>query len=92
MHGAKIGGETDLSTGIQVAQLALKHRQNKNQRQRIIAFIGSPISTDDKALVRLAKKLKKNNVAVDIISFGEEDLNGEKLKSFVDTVQSSENR
>lgn len=31
---------------VQVAQLALKHRQNKNQRQRIVLFTGSPITTD----------------------------------------------
>ena len=30
----------------QIAQLALKHRQNKNQRQRIVIFIGSPIVED----------------------------------------------
>ena len=31
---------------LQIAQLALKHRQNKNQRQRIVIFIGSPIQED----------------------------------------------
>lgn len=30
----------NLAAGIQVAQLALKHRQNKKQQQRIIAFVG----------------------------------------------------
>lgn len=35
-----IGGEMNIAAGIQVAQLALKHRQNKNQRQRIIVFAG----------------------------------------------------
>ena len=30
----------DLAAGIQVAQLALKHRQNKKQQQRIIVFAG----------------------------------------------------
>jgi 26S proteasome regulatory subunit N10 len=91
LHNTKISGEADISTGIQVAQLALKHRQNKNQRQRIIVFVGSPLSVDEKSLVRLAKRLKKNNVAVDIISFGEDDTNGERLKAFIDAVQSSDN-
>lgn len=31
----------------QVAQLALKHRQNKDQRQRIVVFVGSPIAEDE---------------------------------------------
>ena len=29
-------------------QLALKHRQNRNQKMRIVAFIGSPITTEEK--------------------------------------------
>lgn len=30
----------NLAAGIQVSQLALKHRQNKKQQQRIIVFAG----------------------------------------------------
>lgn len=91
LHTTKIGGSVDLATGLNVAQLALKHRQNKNQRQRIIVFLGSPLEADEKSLVRLAKKLKKNNVAVDVVSFGEEDLNDPLLRTFVDTLNSSDN-
>lgn len=46
MQGMKIEGEVHLSTTVQIAQLALKHRENKNQRQRIVVFVGSPISED----------------------------------------------
>ena len=35
-----MGGEANIAAGIQVAQLALKHRQNKHQQQRIIIFVG----------------------------------------------------
>lgn len=38
--GLEIGGEMNMTSGIQVAQLALKHRQNKKQNQRIIVFAG----------------------------------------------------
>lgn len=38
--GLDIGGEMNLTSGVQVAQLALKHRQNKHQRQRIVLFAG----------------------------------------------------
>lgn len=81
-------------TAIQVAQLALKHRQNKNLRQRIIAFVGSPLSdsVDEKSLVKVGKKLKKNNVALDVVSFGEHDVNEARLNALVDAVQSGENR
>ena len=90
LHGIKIGGTFDFLGSLQVAQvcskyslfhitkLVLKHRQNKNQHQRIIVFVGSPISSDQNSLVRLAKQLKKNNVAVDIVNFGEEAENTEK--------------
>ncbi|KAG8702427.1 proteasome regulatory particle base subunit rpn10 [Ceratobasidium sp. 394] len=50
LHATKIGGNADLATGLAVAQLALKHRQNKNQRQRIVVFLGSPLDADEKSL------------------------------------------
>ncbi|CAG8620559.1 12963_t:CDS:2 [Gigaspora margarita] len=72
LHKTQIGGKINFTTGIQIAQLALKHRQNKNQRQRIIVFVGSPIEDDKNTLIKLAKRTKKNNIAVDVINFGEE--------------------
>lgn len=55
-------------------KLALKHRQNKTQRQRIIILIGSPLENiEEKSLIKLGKKLKKNNVAVDVVTFTGED-------------------
>ncbi|EEQ39377.1 putative 26S proteasome regulatory subunit [Clavispora lusitaniae] len=90
-HGTKIGGENHFSSGIQVAALALKHRQNKVQNQRIIAFVGSPIKESEKELEKLAKKMKKNNVAVDIINFGEEEVNTAKLEKFHAAVNNHDN-
>ncbi len=46
MSGINIEGETNIAASAQIAQLALKHRQNKNQRQRIVLFVGSPIAED----------------------------------------------
>jgi len=92
LHDTKIKGEAHLATGIQVAGLALKHRQNKLQRQRIIVFVGSPIAEDEKTLVKLAKKMKKNNVAVDFVNFGEvESDNTQKLQAFREAINSSDN-
>lgn len=91
LHGVQIIGSSNLTDGIQVAQLSLKHRQNKNQAQRVIVFVGSPVATAEKDLVRLGKKLKKNNVAVDIINFGEEAENTAKLEAFIGAVNSGEN-
>jgi len=53
-------------------QLALKHRQGKNHKMRIVVFVGSPVETDEKELIKLAKRLKKEKVNVDLVSFGEE--------------------
>lgn len=39
---------------------------------RIVAFIGSPIGLDEKEIIKLAKRLKKEKVNVDVVSFGEE--------------------
>jgi len=72
-------------------QLALKHRQNKTQRTRIIAFVCSPISEDEKSLVSLAAKLKKSNVSVDFVLFGDlDDETKSKLEKFNEKVKSSE--
>ncbi|GAC74711.1 hypothetical protein PANT_12d00102 [Moesziomyces antarcticus T-34] len=91
LHRSKIVGNADLATGINVASLALKHRQNKNQRQRVIVFVGSPVAQSEGDLVQLGKKLKKNNIAVDIVNFGEDAENEDKLAKFIEAVNSGEN-
>jgi len=94
---SKISGTADIPTAINVAQLALKHRSNKNLRQRIVVFTGSPLDgpqSDPTSLSKLAKKLKKNNIAVDVICFGdavEEGIDVPVLKTFVDGVNSGDN-
>ncbi|OVA19845.1 von Willebrand factor [Macleaya cordata] len=91
MHGLEIGGEMNLSAGIQVAQLALKHRQNKKQQQRIIVFAGSPVKYDKKVLESIGRKLKKNSVALDIVDFGEEDDGKpEKLEALLAAVNNND--
>ncbi|KAL8168401.1 hypothetical protein V2J09_009900 [Rumex salicifolius] len=91
MHGLEMGGEMNLSSGIQVAQLALKHRQNKKQQQRIIVFVGSPVKYDKKTLELIGRKLKKNSVALDVVSFGEdEEGKTEKLEALVASVNNND--
>jgi 26S proteasome regulatory subunit N10 len=86
-----IGGISDFSTSLSIAQLALKHRENKNQRQRIVAFVGSPIEDTQDSLVKLGKKLRKNNVLVDIVVFGDEGMENEgKLGALVDAAGGGE--
>mmetsp|Transcript_32315 Transcript_32315/g.62124 ORF Transcript_32315/g.62124 Transcript_32315/m.62124 type:complete len:395 (+) Transcript_32315:215-1399(+) len=92
MHDLGMEGETNICSGVQVAQLALKHRQNKNQRQRIVLFTGSPVGADQAAMVKIGKKLKKNNVAVDVVCFGDlDEENMAKLEAFLGAVNSNDN-
>jgi len=49
------------------------------------------LEADDKTLTKLAKKMKKNNVAIDIINFGEESENTTKLEAFINAVNSGDN-
>jgi 26S proteasome regulatory subunit N10 len=46
MQDVEIEGECRLATAVQIAQLCLKHRQNKNQRQRVVIFVASPVLED----------------------------------------------
>ncbi|KAK2163805.1 hypothetical protein LSH36_74g13013 [Paralvinella palmiformis] len=90
LHQVQPRGNIKLIPAIRIAHLALKHRQNKNQKMRIVVFVGSPIQEDDKELQKLAKRLKKEKVNVDIISFGEDAENNDKLTNFVKTINGKE--
>ena len=61
------------------------------QIQRIIVFVGSPLSgpdSDQPSMIKLAKKLKKNSVSVDVVAFGEaaDEAHSSVLHSFVENV------
>lgn len=90
-HEASISGTSHFCSGIQVAALALKHRQNKVLHQRIVIFVGSPIEESDRELEKLAKKMKKNNIAIDVINFGEEGVNSDKLDRFQQIINNQDN-
>jgi len=79
-------GELKFLNGLRVAHLALKHRQSKNHKCRIVAFVGSPITEEEKEITKVAKRLKKEKVAVDVVSFGEQNVNTEKLTGFINTL------
>jgi len=78
LHGVKVGSKLNFSAGIQVAQLALKHRQNKNQHQRVVFFVGSPVEVETEELVRLGKRLKKKIILLLILLILEKKLQIQK--------------
>jgi len=86
LHRVQSKGDIKFLTAVKIAHLVLKHRQGKNHKMRIVVFVGSPVEADEKELVKLAKKLKKEKVNIDIVNFGEETTNSEKLTTFVNTL------
>jgi 26S proteasome regulatory subunit N10 len=56
MSGINIEGKIDICKSAQIAQLALKHRQNKNQRQRVLLFVGSLV---EESAVRYASFMNR---------------------------------
>jgi len=92
VHGkVRYEGEANVLAAMQIAQLALKHRQHKNHAPRIVLFVASPIREAEDKLVKLGKQLQKNEVAVDIINFGEEQENTPKLEAFLAAVNKNDN-
>jgi len=77
-------------SGVKIAHLCLKHRQGKNHKTRIVAFVGSPVDADEKEMIKLAKKLKKEKVNIDIVNFGEDECNADILNKFISTINGKE--
>ncbi len=92
VHHMDLHGTNEFLDALIVAQLALKNRTNKNQSQYILAFVGSPLADNKEDLIKMAKKLKKNSIAIDVVSLGEIKENQDKLEAFVGTVNNNENR
>ena len=85
INNVSINGDADLLTAIKIAQLSLKHRKNKSQRQRIIVFVGHPLRGTEEDFEDVGLRLKKNNVSIDIINFANPD-NVSRLQTLVNTA------
>ncbi|VDK37363.1 unnamed protein product [Taenia asiatica] len=86
LHLIQPKGGISFCTSVRIAHLALRHRQLRHQKMRIVCFIGSPIKDDEAEMVKLAKRLKKEKVNVDIVNFGEDEVNQKKLLEFIESV------
>jgi hypothetical protein len=53
---------------------------------RIVVFVGSPLENDEADLVKLAKRLKKEKVNCDIVSFGDHPANNDLLNAFINVL------
>ena len=63
---------------------------NKSQKQRIIAFVGHPIRESLATCQELGQRLKRNNVAIEIINFSNPE-NIQKLEALVNAANNSSN-
>lgn len=84
------GKRCHFSNGLLIASLALSHRTNPRAEKRIVAFVGSPLQETAKDLEQLGKRLRKDDVAVDVVAFGAED-NMQLLQGFIDKVNKGGN-
>ncbi|EKF28075.1 proteasome regulatory non-ATPase subunit, putative [Trypanosoma cruzi marinkellei] len=84
------GKRCHFSQGLQIASLALSHRTNPRAEKRIVAFIGTPLSETDEELEKLARKLRKDDVAVDIVGICVE-ANVPRLSAFVERLNKNGN-
>jgi 26S proteasome regulatory subunit N10 len=85
-----VGSHSNILSAIQVAQLVLKHRQNANQKQRIVVFAGSPLKADMAAVERINLMLRKNNISIDAVSFGNVEANEQILAGLLQTDEDAD--
>jgi 26S proteasome regulatory subunit N10 len=86
----KTEGSLHLVEGLRIGSLALAHRANTKGEKRLIAFVASPITVPQETLTKLAKKLRKDEIAIDIVSIGGEENVG-LLTAFIDAVNKNGN-
>lgn len=78
------------SAALRIAALALNHRSETRSEKRIVMFLGSPLRETLPELDLLAQKLRKDSVAVDVVTFGVPD-NVAPLQHFAEKVSKDGN-
>jgi 26S proteasome regulatory subunit N10 len=86
LHGLSARGSSNFIAAVKTAYLALKHRKVTHGAQRIVVFVGSPVSSTEQQLADLGASLAKNNVLADVVCLGENDDNAGKLTAFINAV------
>lgn len=81
----QVGGNSKFAKSLQIAKLALKHRVNKNQKERIIVFVASEIRENEAEIIDICRKMRRNNTQIDIINISNNS-NVNILKTIIDTV------
>ena len=88
-YRVEICGEINFLKSMSVAQLCLKHRINKHQKQRIVVFVSSLVNATEEELEKLAQKLKRNSIAVNLVNLCE-DSNKAKLQKVTNCIRNNQ--
>jgi len=87
LHEIAAKGDMRLIQSLKIARMALTNRRYRRCKCKIVVFVGSEVTGVKEAkLVKLAKQLRKENISVDVVSFGAAQVNEKLLKTFVDTL------
>lgn len=90
VDGIPIKGSSQVVKGVKIAQLALKHGIETKGVKRVVVFVGSPIQDNQRALKKVGKHLRRNNVSVDAVMMGDFPENEAKLRALVDTARTED--
>jgi len=90
VDGIPIKGSSQIVKGVKIAQLALKHGIETKGVKRVVVFVGSPIQDNQRALKKVGKHLRRNNVSVDAVMMGDFPENEAKLRALVDTARTED--
>lgn len=90
VDGIPVKGSSQIVKGVKIAQLALKHGIETKGVKRVVVFVGSPIQDNKRALKKVGKHLRRNNVSVDAVMMGDFPENEAKLRALVDTARTED--
>jgi 26S proteasome regulatory subunit N10 len=87
----KRGGRAELEQGVRCAFLALRHRDPRLSKRRVIVLIGSQHTMTEESADKLAADANREGVAIDIVAFGDDVNDIEVLESLVSKIQAPSN-
>ncbi|KAJ1679812.1 proteasome regulatory particle base subunit rpn10 [Spiromyces aspiralis] len=79
-----VNGNFNFSLSLNIARMVLKNTPISSKR--IIVFVASPITEDSSMVESLAKKMRKNNICVDIVDLSQIEENKDKIDLFHEAV------
>ncbi|KAH0795239.1 26S proteasome non-ATPase regulatory subunit 4 [Histomonas meleagridis] len=86
LENVKRGGKVELEKAIKCGIYSLRHRPKEITNRRLIVILGSVHNVTNEKAEELAAFANKEGVNVDIVVFGDDPINIEPLKLFIDRL------